>query len=80
MSPVLGLEEGGALPYLRARPASPLVCSEIASLARPSTSRLRGGHSLPSPRPRRTKSWQDDDLAPRGLPLQVPAGLGRPER
>lgn len=32
MIPVLGLEEGGAFPYLRA-PASPLVCSEIASLA-----------------------------------------------
>ncbi|VCX40254.1 unnamed protein product [Gulo gulo] len=32
MIPVLGLEEGGAFPYLRAA-ASPLVCSEIASLA-----------------------------------------------
>uniref|UniRef100_A0A452S7Q1 V-set and immunoglobulin domain-containing protein 2 n=1 Tax=Ursus americanus TaxID=9643 RepID=A0A452S7Q1_URSAM len=32
MIAVLGLEEGGAFPYLRA-PASPLVCSEIASLA-----------------------------------------------
>lgn len=32
MIPVLGLEEGGAFLYLRAQ-ASPLVCSEIASLA-----------------------------------------------
>lgn len=32
MVPIVGLEEGGAFPDLRA-PASPLVCSEIASLA-----------------------------------------------
>ena len=58
-------ECGWRSPSLPEGPASPLVCSEIASLARPSTSRLLGGHSLPSPRPRhsdrprvgRTMAW-----------------------
>lgn len=56
--PVSGLPEGGAFPYLRA-PASPLVCSAIASLAPAQCEEEAAcGHYLPSPR---------QDLAMAGL-------------
>lgn len=62
----LGLEEGGAFSYLKVR-ASPLVCSEIASLApaQHEKATLWALPSLPQTQtPRQTNGWQDSGRRP----------------
>lgn len=78
MTPELGLEEGGAFPYLRAS-ASPLVCSEIASLA-PAQHKETALWALPSlPQTqirRRTNRRQDAAMAQLPGPFLLGALLG----
>lgn len=78
LTPELGLEEGGAFPYLRAS-ASPLVCSEIASLA-PAQHKETALWALPSlPQTqirRRTNRRQDAAMAQLPGPFLLGALLG----
>ncbi|KAF5921423.1 hypothetical protein HPG69_019474, partial [Diceros bicornis minor] len=81
MFPESGLKEGGAFPYLRAS-SSPLVCSEIASLApaQHEEAALRAQLSLPQTQIHRRTNRQQTagrghGLAPGASPLPGPAGL-----